>query len=425
MRWLAALLLLAPLGAEARKLDRAERQTARWLEANEAEGLALLEDLVAINSGTGNHAGVREVGAVVEERLAAIGFETRWEDSPERAGHLVAVRRGDRGSRVLLIGHLDTVFEADSPFQGFERRPDGTASGPGIEDDKGGVVVIVRALEALAAAGALEGTTITVYLTGDEEKPGADLEAARAGLVAAAKESDLALGFEPGVLDNPGLAVAARRGFSAWDLAVTADGGHSSRVGAEGYGWGAIYELSRVLSALQAEVPEEHLTLNTGLITGGTEAALDPEAAWGEASGKRNVIPSSAHAYGDLRFLSDAQKDRARARMEAIAAESLDGATATFTFEDGYPAMAPTEGNLALLAELDEVSRDLGQGPVEAMDPGLRGAADVSFVAPYVPCLDGLGLRGHGAHAPGEIADLTSLTPTSQRAAVLIYRLTR
>ena len=346
-------------------------------------------------------------------------------DAPQRAGQLIAERRGGEGPTVLLIAHLDTVFEPAHPFQGVEHLEEGRLRGPGVIDDKGGVVVILHALEALHHAGALAGANVIVYLGGDEELPGEPLEAARAPLVEAARRSDAALGFEPGSAVHPDQVVVARRGFSAWSLTVEAATGHSSRVGSEVLGYGAVYEAARILGEVRGLLDEPYLTLNPGMITGGTEAALDVEAAASSASGKRNVIAARAEAYGDLRFIDEAQRERAREAMRAIAAAPLPGASAAFTFEDGYPAMSPTEGNRALLATLDAASRDLGLGGVEGMDPGLRGAADVSFVAPYVPCLDGLGLRGVGAHAAGEVGDLGSLTPTAQRAAALIYRLTR
>ena len=150
-------------------------------------------------------------------------------DSVERAGHLVAQRRGSRGKKILLIGHIDTVFEKDSPFQRFERMKN-MAAGPGVEDMKGGIVVILYALKALDAVGALENTTITVVLTGDEEDTGDPLSVSRGPLLEAAKASDVALGFEGGV-GGTGTATVARRGFTGWELEVTGKAGHSSPLG--------------------------------------------------------------------------------------------------------------------------------------------------------------------------------------------------
>src|SRR5439155_582975 len=124
-------------------------------------------------------------------------------------------------------------------------------------------------------------------------------------------------------------------------------------------------------------------------------------------------------------FISQDQLLKAREAMRAIVADHLPGTMATITFEDGNPAMPPTKGNLALLAVEDSVSRALGQGPVEALDPGRRGGGDISYVSDYVDALDGLGVKGMRSHTPDERVDLRSIVPATERAALLIYRLTR
>jgi glutamate carboxypeptidase len=111
--------------------------------------------------------------------------------------------------------------------------------------------------------------------------------------------------------------------------------------------------------------------------------------------------------------------------MRAIVAENLPGTKATISFEDGTPSMPPTPGNYKLLAVADTVSRALGRGPIEALDPGRRGAGDISFVAQYVDALDGLGAIGFRSHSPDERVNLKSLGPATERAAILIYRLIR
>ena len=156
--FLSIIALAAPLGAAAQKLSLEEMEVTRWVDAHSTEAEALLERLVDINSGTMNFAGVRSVGAALRTELDSLGFETQWIDVPEtnRAGHLFAKRPGTRGKKLLLIGHLDTVFEEDDPFQRFQRQSNGWASGPGVDDMKSGDVVIVFALKALAAAGLLD-----------------------------------------------------------------------------------------------------------------------------------------------------------------------------------------------------------------------------------------------------------------------------
>lgn len=408
-------------------LSETERRIVTAVDADNATGLDLLEVVVNINSGSMNPDGVREVGRLFSVELDALGFQTRWVDGTpfERGGHLVAERPGD-GPSVLLIGHLDTVFERDSPFQRYELLNDSTARGPGIIDMKGGDVIIVQALKALAAAGVLDDIRVTVVLIGDEEKSGRPFSVSRRDLIDAADAADVALSFEDGD-GNPATAVVARRGYSGWTLTVTGQPAHSSQVFRDDIGYGAIYEAARILTRFQEELAgEEYLTFNPGVILGGTSVAFDPEQARGEAFGKQNVIAEHAVASGDLRMISLEQRDRARERMRAIVADHLPHTSAEIEFTDGYPPMEPTDGNARLLALLDQVSRDLGQGPVTAVDPRRAGAADIAFTTGRVEmALDGLGLMGEHGHTVEEVGDLHSLPLQTKRTAVLLYRLSQ
>jgi len=422
-----AFFLLASAAAEAQSLDPTEAAIVRYVDAHNEEAIDLLERVVNINSGTMNSEGVREVGRVFEEAFAGIDFETSWISMPaemNRAGHFFAERRGTSGKRLLLIGHLDTVFEEDSPFQRWVRT-DSMAEGPGTEDMKGGNVVVLYALKALQAVGALEDAQIIVAFTGDEEDTGDPLSVTRQPLIDAAQRSDMALGFEGGV-GHMNTATIARRGFTGWNLEVTGKRGHSSLIFNEVYGSGAIFEAARILTAFHDELAgEEYLTFGPGVILGGTDVEFDSELSRGGAFGKTNVIPQTVVVAGDLRTLTTEQRDRTKARMQEIVSRHLPRTDAELHFRDSYPPMAPTEGNKALFDQLDRVSRDLGFGPMEMVDPGRRGAADVSFVAPYVEGVDGLGLLGEGGHTTEEMVYLNSLPIMTKRAAILIYRLTR
>ncbi len=408
-------------------LSETERRIVAAVDADVEAGLALLETVVNINSGSMNSEGVREVGGLFRVELDALGFATRWADGEpfERGGHLVAERPGD-GPTILLIGHLDTVFERDSPFQRYELLNDSTARGPGVIDMKGGDVIIVQALKALDAAGLLDDLHIIVVMTGDEEKSGRPFSISRRDLIDAADAADVALSFEDGD-GNPATAVVARRGYSGWTLRVTGQPAHSSQVFREDIGYGAIYEASRILTRFQEELAgEEYLTFNPGVILGGTSVEFDPEQARGEAFGKQNVIAEHAVASGDLRMISLEQRDRTRERMKAIVADHLPHTSAEIEFTDGYPPMAPSPGNERLLALLDRVSRDLGQGSVTAVDPRRAGAADIAFTTDRVEmALDGLGLMGDYGHTVEETGDLRSLPLQTKRTAVLLYRLSQ
>ncbi|HVS04054.1 MAG TPA: M20/M25/M40 family metallo-hydrolase, partial [Thermoanaerobaculia bacterium] len=413
----------APCAAEA--LSPAEQRLVEQIDARIDPALELLERTVNVNSGTMNFAGVREVGRLFAGEFEALGFATRWVEGAafQRAGHLVATRAGD-GPRVVLIGHLDTVFEPDSPFQRYERLSDTTARGPGVIDMKGGNVVMLEALRALAAVGALDRLHVTAVLHGDEEKSGDPLTAARADLRAAAEGALAAIGFEDGDGD-PSTAVIARRGSSGWRLEVTGKPAHSSQIFRDEFGAGAIFEAARILDGFrQGLAGERDLTFNPGVILGGTEVELDSEQDRGVAFGKSNVIAERAVVEGDLRAVTPEQLERARAVMRQVAAASLPQTRAALTFDDGYPPMGASDGNRRLLALYDQASRDLGFGPVAAVDPRRAGAADVSFVAGLVEmALDGIGLMGDDGHTVDETADLTTLPSQAKRAALLLYRL--
>jgi glutamate carboxypeptidase len=421
----AALILGLPFVQSSAAPSAEEKRLVDYVDAHARDALALLERVVNINSGTQNFDGVREVGRVFSAELESIGFSAHWVEGAafHRAGHLVAEHRGS-GPRILLIGHLDTVFEKDSPFQKFEQIDAGSGRGPGIIDMKGGDVVMVSALEALHSTGALATMNVVVVMTGDEEDSGRPLSLAREALVAAAEGAQVAIGFENGPGD-PKLGVTARRGTTGWQVNVTGTPAHSSQIFREDIGYGAVYEAARIINAFREQMAgEAHLTFNPGVLLGGTTAEFDPVQMRGSAFGKSNVVAEHAVVSGDLRALSAEQFRRARDTMEKIVAASLPHTHATITFDEGYPPMAPTAGNARLLAMYDQVSRDLGFGAVTAVSPDRAGAADVSFVAGKIDTIiDGVGLMGRNDHTADETADLTTLPSQTKRMAVLLHRI--
>ena len=420
-------LLLASLSMPAlAALSPAETTIAKAVDADAATAITLLEQLVNVNSGSLNLKGVTQVGTMMRGQLEPLGFQVTWVPMAEtgRAGHIVARHKGSgRGRKMLLIGHLDTVFEPDSPFQKYVRTGD-TAVGPGVNDDKGGMVVMVTALKAMRAAGTLKAADITIVLTGDEERTGAPLDKARADLIAAGKWADVALDFE-GLAreDGKDMGSIARRSSTSWVLTATGRAAHSSGVG-EASGYGANYELIRILDAFRRELPEQDLTYNVGVMAGGSVQGHDAGGVALTASGKTNVIASAAEARGDLRAISAEQQARVKAKMAAIVAQHLKGTDAKLDFNpDGYPAMGPTAGNRALLAKLNGVNADLGLPEMAPLAPVKRGAGDIGFVAEDTDGLVGLGTAGKGDHAEGESVDLKSLPVQAKRAAILMSRL--
>ena len=426
--FLAALLLAATAAPVSAALTAPERKMAATVDAEYQRSVSLLEKLVNQNSGSLNFEGVTKVGEMMRAELEPLGFDVKWVPMTEvkRAGHIVATHKGNgRGKRMLLIGHLDTVFEKDSPFQTFTRKGE-KGEGPGAGDDKGGMVVMVAALRAMKAAGALKDADIEIVLTGDEEDSGDPVSIARRDLIAAGKRADAALDFEGlVVIDGQDWGSIARRSSTSWTLKVTAKSGHSSGIFSQSSGEGAIYAAAQILAAFRSELREPNLTYNVGLIAGGTEAALDAGGIRATAAGKTNIIPAITLARGDMRTLSDEQTARVQAKMKAIVARTFPGASAEISFDEGYPAMAPTEGNRALLKRLNDVNRDLGLKSMPELDPLKRGAGDIAFVAKDVDGLVGLGTDSEGDHAPGETVDLESIRRQAKRAAILMTRLSK
>lgn len=409
--------------------DKSEQTIIANVVSQQAPSVALLEQVVNINSGTMNFAGVRAVADVFRPHFDALGFKTTWVDgtSFSRAGHLVAEHRGrGNGPHLLLIGHLDTVFEPDSPFQRFERIDENIVRGPGTADMKGGIVVAIAALNALKKAGTLDRMHLTVVLHGDEEDSGTPLAAARATLIDAAKAADIAIGLE-NADDDPTTAVTARRSSGRWQVKASGKTAHSSQIFTEEVGAGAIYELARILNGFYTELQgEELLTFNPGLVIGSTQVEFEDEPLQGKASGKDNIVAPVAIASGDLRAITPDQIVRTQEKMRAIVAKHLPNTSAEITFAEGYPPMAPTAGNQKLLEIYDQVSRDLGFGAVTAVNPRRAGAADVSFAADHVEmAIDGLGLLGGDSHTATEYADLRTMQVQAQRLAILLYRLSR
>jgi glutamate carboxypeptidase len=423
------LLLLPRWLAAAETFDAQERAMIAWIDANQDEAVSLLRETVNIGSGTMNLEGVRAVGRVMREQLDALGLKTQWVSFPhemQRAGHLVGRNAGDGGTRFLLIGHLDTVFEADDGFQAFSREGN-IGRGPGIDDMKSGNVVIITALKALQHVGLLNSLPVVVYYTGDEEKTGQPLSLARGGLIKAGKWADIALGFESAATrDGKDYATVARRSSSSWLLEVEGRQAHSSQIFSDEVGAGAIFEAARILDAFYQQVKgEEYLTFNAGNIQGGTQVSYEPAQNRGSTFGKTNVVPRKVVVHGGLRTISAEQLARTKLAMQKVVAAHLPHTQAKISFSDSYPPMSPTEGNERLQKVLSAINEQLGRGPMAPYDPARRGAADISFVAPYTDALAGMGAIGKGGHTPEESLELDSLALAAKRAAILIYRLSR
>jgi glutamate carboxypeptidase len=411
-------------------LDANEQKIVQQVTLGLPQALIDIEQAVNINSDSLNIEGVKEVGKLAKKQLKALGFEVQWLDGSafNRAGHILATHQSENPNaiKILMIGHLDTVFSKDDSFQKFTRVNENIASGPGVADMKGGNTIIIAAMRVLKKLNLLDNVSIKVLLTGDEESSGSPLLLSKKAIVDGAIWADIALGYENGD-NNINTGMAARRGYTGWTLHVTGKPAHSSQIFSNDIGYGAIYETARILEAFRVQlIQEENLTFNPGMIIGGTTVDYDSAKSSGSAFGKSNVIAQTTTVRGDLRALSLSQLAKAKATMQSIIKNNLSHTQAELTFTAGYPPMSLTSGNLDLLQQYSQVSLDLGYNEVKPANPRNAGAADISFAAEHVDMsLDGLGLMGSGAHTKNEMADLTSLNKNIEKTAVLIYRLSK
>lgn len=417
-------LMCVTLTSYAQNLSLVEQKLVKSIDTDLPAAMQFLKESVNINSGTFNTAGIKKVGAMYEKELVALGFTIEWipmPDSMKRAGHFVATRKGTKGKKLFLIGHLDTVFEPDTPPNPYTMVNDTTVTGQGVQDMKGGIVILIAALKAMHKQGVLNDTSMTIYLTGDEENPGQPNSISRADFIARARQHDVALAFEPTVaLDK---VTVARRGAAKWILQVEGKQGHSSLV-FETLGYGAIYEATRIVNEFREKFShEKDITVNPGIFIGGSEINVNTESQRGEASGKNNIISPKTTVTGDLRYLTEEQRKNAETSMREIVSKNLKATKATISFQELIPPMAPSPGNEALAKIVSDASVALGYGVVKP-DTKL-GGGDVSFVARYVDSLDGLGALGTGAHAPGEVIYLNAYPKLIKKAALILYRLTR
>lgn len=411
-------------------LDINEQNIVKQVELSLPLALKEIEEAVNINSGSMNFEGVKQVGLLAKQQLSDIGFKVEWLDGSafNRSGHILATHNSTNPNalKVLMIGHLDTVFAKNDDFKKFKMLSETKASGPGIADMKGGNTIIISAMRVLKKLNLLDNISIKVLLTGDEESSGRPLSLSKKAIIEGAIWADIALGFENGD-NNINTGMAARRGYTGWTLNVEGKPAHSSQIFSDKIGYGAIYETARILEAFRVELSqEENLTFNPGIIIGGTSIDYDNAKSSGSAFGKSNVIAQKSIVRGDLRALSNKQLINAKQIMQNIVENNLKHTKADLVFNVGYPPMALTQGNLNLLSQYSQVSQDLGYNEVKPANPRNAGAADISFAANHVEMsLDGLGLMGSGAHTKDETADLSSLNKNIEKAAILIYRLSQ
>lgn len=360
--------------------------------------LKLLERLVNIDSGSGYEPGLTQVRTLVSAELKALGasIETVPNTAPDKSQHVVATLKGSGKAKILLLAHMDTVFKEGSAAARPFHIKEGRAYGPGVMDDKGGIVVALQALKILKDMNFKDYGQVTLLLDASEETGS---EAASALIQKVAKQHDVTLNLEPG-RPADGLVVW-RKGSATAVVEVTGKASHAGV--APELGRNAAMEAAhQILQLGQLGDPEKKTTVNFTVINAGDRI---------------NVIPDHAVAKADVRAAVPEEFDRVEKDLARVASTRLIADTQVTTrLERGLPPMPQTPASDKLVAMAQGIYGELGRTlTVE----GTGGAADASLAAAVgVPTLDGFGIVGGNIHTPEEYAEVESLVPR-------VYLLTR
>jgi len=389
--FLLSAVVAAAVAGGAHAAPRADQAILSAAKAAYPGQVSLLEQIVNIDSGTGNVEGGQKIQEILAQRLTAIGakVELKPAEAPGLPPNLVATLTGTGKGRVLLIGHIDTVFE---PGEAKKRpfRIEGTLGhGPGVMDEKGGVVTGVTALELLHKLKFRDFAKITLLLETSEEQGSPGTQKLINELV---RTHDVELNLEPEAKDT----VTVWRKASA-SLVIKVHG-RPAHAGMEPEaGRNAITELMHQIDAVQAAFPRsgDRITVNTTLIKGGSRS---------------NIIPEYAEATLNVRGrTTDEMTQVGKVAREIAAHPKIDGATVEIEYAPSFPPLVQNERVSAVAARASKYQAELGL----ALALGGNGGASESAMADAAgtPTLDGLGSTGAGAHTPDETIDLTSVTP--------------
>jgi glutamate carboxypeptidase len=372
-----------------------------FLTSRQGEMLALLKELVLLQSHSRNKAGVDRVGASIRSVLRTDPVGCEIIEQSTYGNHLrVQSSAVDRYSKqVLMVGHMDTVFPEDSPFNWY--REDNTyCYGPGVADMKGGLVAGIYALKALGEAGLLEKIPVTFFFNSDEE---IGSPSSRKHIRAAARRSLFAFVFEAGGLQ--GEIVTGRKGNLSLALTLSGKSGHAAFAGK--HKASAVLELAHKIIAIEALNDEERgISANVGQISGG----IGP-----------NTVPASAAARIDLRFKNRTDQNFVTANMQAIAAKVRTPNTqCNLEIVSARPPMPSNRPNRRLFRTVAAVAAKLGLSVAEEYR---QGVSDANLIAAEdIPVLDGLGPIGAKDHSEEEYMQKSSLPERSLLAAGAIWR---
>ena len=357
-----------------------------------------IDVLVSIESPTDDKAAVDRAGAEFRRRAASIGMRVTVEPRADAGDHSVA-EIGEGGRRILIVGHVDTVW----PHGQIARMPlvrrDGRLWGPGTLDMKVGVAMGLLATRAVFEIGRPAEGRVAMLITSDEET-GSDTS--RDVIEREALASDAVLVLEPALAGGP--LKTSRKGIGQYVITATGVSAHAGVDPAKGIS--AVRELARQIIAIEAlHDLQRGVSVNAGVISGGT---------------RPNVVPEEARAIVDVRAPSAADAARVDAAFRALA-PILPGAKLSVTGGFERPPMERSEGVVALYRHAEAVAAELGQTIAEG---GTGGGSDGNLTAALgVPTLDGLGAVGDGAHALHEHVELDCLVPRTTLLAGLIARL--
>jgi glutamate carboxypeptidase len=386
----SALLLLALIGG-AQAAPRNEK-VYQAVEANRGGALDLLKEIVNIDSGTGDIEGGAKVEAVLAARLTQLGAEVRSEpaEAPGLPDNLVAVFHGTGKGRILIIAHVDTVFGpgtvAGRPFSIDKER----AHGPGVGDEKAGVVNAFTALKILHDMGFKNFSTITFLLDDSEER--GSLGSTKL-IKRLAREHDVEFNMEPG--DPPDALTVWRKGSASIHIQVKGRAAHAGMAPQDGRN--AAVELIHQLNALQGAFPISGagITVNLTVLRSGE---------------RNNIIPDLAEATLNVRYRKTEEFDTVLARVEAGARTiQVPDTTVTISHDPAFPPLTENAQIDALAARARAIYAEIGK-TVELSGNG--GASESALaMSEGTPALDGLGLVGGDFHTDHEWIDLNSLTP--------------
>jgi glutamate carboxypeptidase len=370
------------------------KQTLSYLESLQTMMLAELLQWVEIESPTTVKEAVDRFGIVVADEFRKIGMTVEMNQQRVRGNHILARWSGGSQRPVLLVGHIDTVWELGT-FEKLPIRVEGNvARGPGIFDMKGGILIVLFALRLMKEQG-LEKSNITVLLNSDEEE-GSD--SSRALIEAEARKSQCALIFEPGGPDNS--LKTKRRGVGRYDVLAHGRAAHAGVEPAKGVS--AIHELAHQIREIQSwNQMREGISAHVGIVQGGTRV---------------NVIPAEAEAQVDVRCDTAADMAWLDSRFKNLAAHLPE---ARIEIRGGFdrPPLERTDSVLSLYNEVQQIASEIDY-PITEFWTG--GGSDGNFTAAAgTPTLDGLGPEGAAAHALDEHILISSLP----RRTTLLFHL--